>query len=75
MLFGQPFKVEQSIGIWLGLDTSFNRFKEDKRLFVHKMQFLNNRQDKGIISKKIRYHLKKIFIDKPASRVRYVINE
>jgi len=52
MLFRQLFKIEQSIDICLGLDTSFNSSKEDKRLFVHKMQFLNIRQDKGIISKK-----------------------
>jgi len=56
MLFRQSFKIEQSLGIWLGLDTSFNDFKEDKRLFVHKMKFMNIRQDKGIISKKIRHH-------------------
>jgi len=31
------FKIEQSVGIWLGLDTSFNGFKEDNKLFVHKM--------------------------------------
>jgi len=37
MLFRQPFKIEQSIGIKLGLDTSFNGFKEDKSFFVHKM--------------------------------------
>jgi len=43
MLFRQPFKIEQSLGIWVGLDTSFNGFKEDKRLFVHKLQFLNIR--------------------------------
>jgi len=59
MLFRQPFKIEQSIGIWLGLDISFNGFEENKRLFVHKMKFLNIRQDKGTISKKIRHHLKK----------------
>jgi len=34
MLFRQPFKIEQSLGIWLGLDTSFNGFKEDNRLFA-----------------------------------------
>jgi len=72
MLFRQPFKIEQSIGIWLGLDTSFNGFKEEKRLFVHKMQFLNIRQDKKAISKKIRHHFFKIFIDKSAIRVPYV---
>jgi len=33
----QPFEIEQSMGIWLGLDTSFNDFKEDKRLFVYRM--------------------------------------
>jgi len=73
MLFKQPFKIEQSIGIWLGLDTSFNGFKEDKSLLVHEMQFLNIRQDKGIISKKIRHHFFEIFIDKPTSRVQYVL--
>jgi len=71
MLFKQPLKFEQSKGIWLGLNTSLNGFKEDKRLFVYKMQFLHIRQDKGIISKKVRHHLKKIFIDKPTSRVQY----
>jgi len=34
-LFRQPFKIEQVIGIWIGLDISFNGFKEDKRLFIH----------------------------------------
>jgi len=43
--------------------------KRNKRLFVHKMQFLNIGQDKGIISKKIGHHFKKIFIDELASRV------
>jgi len=33
----QPFKIEQGIGILQGLHTSFNGFKEDKRLFFHKM--------------------------------------
>jgi len=37
MLFWQPFKIEQGTGIWVGVDTSFNGFKEDKSLFVHKM--------------------------------------
>jgi len=71
MLFRQPFKIEQSIGIWLGLDTPFNGFREDKRLFVYKLQFLNIRQDKGIIFKKIRHQFQKIFINKPTSRVWY----
>jgi len=71
MLFRQPFKIKQSTGIWLGLNTSFNGFKEDKKFFVHKMQFLNIRQDKGIIFKKIRHNLSEIFIDEPAIRVWY----
>jgi len=53
MLFRQPIKIQQSISIWLGLDTSFNGIRQDKR----------------IISKKIRYHFFGIFIDELASKV------
>jgi len=42
ILFRQPFKIEQDIGIWLGVDTSFNGFKEDMRLFVHEMHRILN---------------------------------
>jgi len=36
-MFRQPFRIEQGIGIWVGVDTSFDGFKEDKKLFVHNM--------------------------------------
>jgi len=69
MLCRQRFKIEQSIGILLGLDTWFNGFKEVKRFFVHKMQFLNIRQNKRIISKKIRHNFFEILIDEPTIRI------
>jgi len=37
MLFRQPFKIDWSIDLWVGVDISFNGFKGNKRLFVHKM--------------------------------------
>jgi len=46
MLFRQPFKIEQTIGICLGLDIAFNNFKEDNKLFAI-------RQDRGEFLKKL----------------------